>query len=219
METTYSVDANGITVKKLFKSVLIPYAEIRNIVAGSGHNYIYMRNGVTYDIEIGRVSITLKFPMIIPYIEKYNIDYRDMDELKEGQQIYTYEEALQLANRTDLWIRRYANEAVAMQMGRNYTIETRFYDNIETFSGVDMILVKDGYAVELPQEVKDMYHRTETGVFDHMDLFYGPVLWDTEHRCGKYVITEECMDERICERTVFEFISDLCVRYKRVLNT
>ena len=42
----------------------------------------------------------------------------------EGQQIYTYEEALQLANRTDLWIRRYANEAVAMQMGRNYTIET-----------------------------------------------------------------------------------------------
>lgn len=219
MDQKYTVDENGITVKKLFKSILVPYTEILSIVVGGGHNYVNTRSGESYDIDPGFSSVTVKCPILFKYIEEYNIDFKDMDEVKDGQQTYTYEEALQIAKRTEEQIKKYACNTIAMQMGKDYSIETRFYDKVDTFSGVDLILVKDGKAVELPPELKDFYDKEETGAFDQMDLFYGPVLWDAEHSCARYGITEECRDDTICERTVFECVTDLCVRYKREINS
>ncbi len=213
MGTKYVIEENGITIKKLLGSTHVYFADIESIITDQNHNYIKTKSGETYDLDLGFSSIAMDAPLFFMYIEKYNIAYRNMDETKDGAPVYTYDEALQVAGRTIERILQYANGFVVQKLGEGYGIETRYYDLVETFSGVDLILVKNGKPVRLSEELMRFYDKTDPGAFDSIDLFYGPVIWDADLRCAKYGVTEECRDDKVCEKTIYQCVNDLCEKY------
>ena len=209
MNAKYIIDESGITIKKLFKSTHINYDEIQSISEEAEHNLVTTKNGESYDINLGLAALSYSYPFIFKYIERYNIDFRSLDDIKDGSKIYTYDEVRSIAQKTDEMIRRYANEAAAEKLGREYIVETRFYENEKIESGVYLILLKDGSVVR-PQKNSWNWNKDEPDVFDQIELFFGPIMWDTVNRCAKYGVAVECNDEAACRKTTYECVDDFC---------
>ena len=209
MKQNYKIDENGITIKKLFKSTKIKYEEIQSITEDAEHNLVTTKNGESYNINLGFGSLSYKYPEIFRYIEQYNIDFRSLDDIKDASKIYTYEEALLIAQKTEERIRRYATEIVREKLGSEFCVETRFYENKNKESGIYLILLKDGNVVR-PEENSWNWNKEEPDVFDDIELLFGPIMWDTANRCAKYGVTVECNDEETCRKTIYECVNEFC---------
>ncbi|MBO4390277.1 MAG: hypothetical protein J5825_05425 [Lachnospiraceae bacterium] len=218
MNNRYIINDNGITIKKLFRSRLIAYEEIQSIVEDGEHNYISTKDGETIDISRGLSSITWKYPILLKYIEQYNIEFRAEDDLRNGAPLYTYEEVLQVAERTEEWIKEYANCLIVSKLGADHSIETEFYGLSDQESGINLLLLKDGNKVTLPEKLRNGCYTTDPSAIDYVELFFGPVLWDTEHRCGKYGVTVECLDEEQCRKTTLDLVNEFCEEYQKALS-
>ena len=214
MNAKYRIDENGITIKKLFKSAHINFDEIQSITEDAEHNLVTTKNGESYNIDLGFRTLTYTYPILFRYIEQYNIDFRSLDDIKDESKIYTYDEALSIARKTEEMIRRYANEFVIEQLGREFCVETRFYETAKYESGVYLILQKAGNVVR-PQKNSRNWNEEDPDVFDQIELLFGPIMWDTANRCAKYGVTAECHDEEPCRKTTYECVNDFVTELRK----
>jgi hypothetical protein len=78
----FSLSEKGIRYNKLFKSVLLPFNDIRSIIITEQGTSITMRSGENYmQKEPTPVSVNDEFCF---YMVKYNIEYRNDTEHIEG---------------------------------------------------------------------------------------------------------------------------------------
>ncbi|MBO4390418.1 MAG: hypothetical protein J5825_06135 [Lachnospiraceae bacterium] len=215
MNNKLIINENGITIKKLFRSRQISYEEIQSIVEDGEHNFINTKDGETIDISLGFSNITWNYPILFKYIEQYNIDFRAEDDLKNGAPVYTCEEVLQVAQSVAERIKEYVNCLLVSKIGAEYSIETEFYGLNDPESGVNLLLLKNGTKVTLPEKLRNGSDGEDPSAIDFVELFFGPVLWDTEHRCGKYGVTVECLDEVQLEKTLSDLVNEFCEGYEK----
>ena len=211
-------DMNGIYIKKFFKTELIPYSEIQSIVNNDGHTYVNNKNGDTYDYKFSMFSLVAAYPVLYDYIEKYNISYKDEAELSAHEHVYTIDEARQTAEKTIESIRRIGDRALKEKLGPEYSLDLTYVESSRNYSSVYMSLLKDGSLVSYPAEVKNFDDDEMPGSFDSIELFVGPLIWDTETRSARYGLCIECRDEQCCEDTVLDMVDEFCDSYKTYIS-
>ena len=100
-----SVNENGITIQKLFKSVTLSYSEIKSIVNKDGYTYINTRYGDVYKYRESRdvlgtyIYLTESFPEIYEHIENYNIEFKDENLLADDQELYSFDKVKKMVEK------------------------------------------------------------------------------------------------------------------------
>lgn len=182
MKITY--DDKGIHIKKLFKSREIPYSDIRSVVLSNGEYTFTTKAG---EVIVGKYRIFDNRAPLYDAFKNYNIHFRDEDELKETDKVYSIEEVREKIAQTQTVIREYANKLLHDKFGSEYDIDMKMIDEGELVN-VYFSLLKNGALVEdIPEAAKYDSDGVDPYSFDNYVLAF-LVEWDGN---GRYSVTEE----------------------------
>ena len=206
MNITY--DEKGVLIKKLFKSREIPYTDIRSVVMANEECMLTTKDGETI------VSKNGFFPghtLLYKAIKKYNIYFKNEDELKEVDNVYSLEEMNEKIAQTQTFIKEYADKLIHDKLGLEYGMDTKVIDEGEWVS-VSLLLLKNGEVIkDISENAKYESADIEPYSIDNYILAY-LLEWDGS---GKYGVTEEVEKNELWETCLDSTLKCLFEHYKR----
>ena len=213
-----SVNENGITIQKLFKSVTVSYSEIKSIVNKDGFTYINTRYGDTYKHrESGEILgtylyLTESSPELYEFIEKYNIEFRDESLLSDNQELYSFDEAVSTAQKTMELIKTVADELIKEKIGSEFEVNTCYAEEKFGITRIYLTLLQDGCGFSIPAEAIDYADPDVPDSFETVKLFSGPAWWHPENYSGEYVLCEVCKSEDECRKEITDMVQQFIER-------
>lgn len=200
-------DDNGINIKKLFKKQVIPYSEIKSIVIMDTENVateyaVTKKDGEVITYKEGMFT---KRDPLYRAIKKYNIYFKDEEEYKKAENLYSEEDINKMIVQVQAFVNEYSRSYIRERLGEEFDIDTVVRDEGQyisiylrvTANGQLVIVTKDDSPCLAPDE--DMY------AFDDIVMGY-LIEWDG---CGRYGITEEMKNRVACEeylRDTFKYV-------------
>lgn len=213
-----SVNENGITIQKLFKSVTVSYSEIKSIVNKDGFTYINTRYGDTYKHrESGEILgtylyLTESSPELYEFIEKYNIEFRDESLLSDNQELYSFHEAASTAQKTMDLIKSVADELIKDKIGPEFELNNCYAEEKFGITRVYLTLLQDGLGFGIPDEAIDYVDPDVPSSFETVKLFRGPAVWHPESYSGEYVLYDICKSEESCRKEITDLVQTFIER-------
>ena len=204
----------GIIAKSLFKTVNVPFSEIAGIAKQDMHTDFITKSGETYKymgrIEFVEGDLDESLYFIYDRIEEYNIAYSE-ENILALDLITTapIEKARETVQHTLDCMKKRANEILRERLGADYEFITEFVEKKTGYSKAYLTLYQGGFPAALPDKAKYMDDPDFPDSFESVDMFYGPVLYDSQKRHWEYALTMECFDEEACENTITDMINDL----------
>ena len=204
----------GLVAKSLFKTVKVPFSDIASITKQDMHTDFFTKSGDVYNywgrIEFveGHMDESLYF--IYDRIEEYNIEYKEKNIL--ALDLITpapIEKARETAQHTIEYMTRRANEILRERLGADYEVRINLAQKKTGFSNAYLTLYQSGFPAALPEKARFMEDPDYPDSFESLDMFYGPILYDSEKQHWEYALTMECFDEEACENTINDMINDL----------
>lgn len=201
-------DDKGIHIKKMFQSREIPYSNIRSVVL-SDMKYTFTTN----DGEV--INSKSRFfsndAALYDAIRKYNIYFKNEDELKGTNNLYSINEVNEKIAQTQTVTEEYAGKLICTKLGPEYGIDVRIIDEGEWIN-MYLRLVKNGELVmDIPAEAKYTSADSEPYSFDNYALAF-IVEWDGY---GRYGVTAEVETREACEKYLEESLNYFFENYKR----
>lgn len=205
MKITY--DDKGIHIKKLFKSQEIPYSDIRSVVFANGEYTFTTKAG---EAVVGKRHLFSNTAPLYEAIKKYNLYFKDEEELKEEEKLYSIEEIHEKLAQTQIVIKEYADKRIHDKLGPEYDMDTAVIDEGEWIN-VYFRLLKNGELVtDLSEEAKYDSTGSDPYSFDNYVLAF-LVEWDGT---GKYGVTEEVKYSELWENYLKSSLKQLFEHYK-----
>ncbi len=206
MNITY--DEKGVYIKKLFKSREIPYTNIRSVVMANEECTLTTKDGETI---VDKKSFFPDYTPLYKGIKKYNIYFKNEDELKEADNVYSLEEMNKKIEQTQTFIREYADKIIHNKLGLEYGMDTKIIDEGEWVS-VYFLLLKNGEVVkDISENAKYESADIEPYSIDNYTLAY-LLEWDGS---GKFGVTEEVEKNELWETCLDSTLKCLFEHYKR----
>lgn len=187
-------DENGITIKKFFSKRVIQYNELRSIVLSDSE--------YTFTTKAGEI-ITLKQRLLMgdnsfyEGIKKYNIIFKDEDQLKQGGNVYPSNEINEKIAQMQTVIEEYAGKQIREKYGNEYGIDCNTMEEGELLT-VNLRLTKSGELVRMPEVVNKYLEDIDVYTFDNLVVAF-LVEWDGN---GRYGVTNELVMQEACEKYV-----------------
>ena len=201
MNITY--DEKGVHIKKLFKSKKIPYTDIRSVVMANEECTLTTKDGETIVSKNGHT-------LLYKAIKKYNIYFKNEDELKEVDNVYSLEEMNEKIAQAQTFIKEYADKLIHDKLGLEYSMDTKIIDEGEWVS-VYFPLLKNGEVVkDISENAKYESADIEPYSIDNYTLAY-LLEWDGS---GKYGVTEEVEKNELWETCLDSTLKCLFEHYK-----
>lgn len=206
MSVTY--DDKGIYIKKLFKSRELLYSDIRSVVL-SEHGYVFITKGG--EVINAKQSFLSDHTALFSAIRKYNILFKNEEELKETEDVYSIDEVNKMIEETKNITEQYGGNLIRDKFGPEYDIDLRIIDEDE-YINMYLRLTKNGDLVkDIPEESKYESSDIEPYSFDNFVLAF-LVEWDGT---GKYGVTEEMKKREACEKYLEQMFKCFFEDYKR----
>ncbi len=185
-------DEKGIHIKKLFKSRVIPYSDIRSVVLSNGEYTFTTKEGELinskYRLFGNRAALYAAF-------KEYNIHFKNEDDLKETENVYSMDEVNEKIAQTQTVIEEYAGNLIRGKFGPAYGIDVRTIDEGELINMYFRLLKNGELVKDIPEEAKYESDDTEPYSFDNFVLAF-LLEWDGY---GKYGVTREVENREACE--------------------
>lgn len=202
-----SYDDKGIHIKKLFKSREIPYSDIRSMIL-SEQGYIFTTK--VGEVINAKQSLFNDHTALFGAIKKYNILFKNEEELEEIEDVYSIDEINKMIKETKSITEEYAGNFIRDKFGTEYDIDLRIIDEDE-YINMYLRLVKNGDLVkDIPEESKYESADTDPYSFDNFVLAF-LVEWDG---CGRYGVTEEMKTRESCEKYLEQMLKSFSENYK-----
>ena len=204
----------GLIAKSLFKTVSVPFSEIAGIVKQDMHTDFITKSGETYKymgrVEFVEGGLDESLYFICDRIEEFNIDYKEKNLLALDLIMNApIEEARETVQRTIGNMTKRANGILRERLGADYEVRIDLVEKKTGFSKAYLTLYQGGFPAALPEEARFMEDPDFPDSFESMDMFYGPISYDSEKHHWEYALTMECFDEEACENTITDMINDL----------
>lgn len=182
------LDGNGITVKKLLKTSVIPYSDIRSIEVLEPKKTVFR----TYEKEeyIYKGFLTLEdfTPNIFDLIKKNKIEYKDTFTMSdEAEEILSEEEMEKRVASLVESIREEAHALVKDLLGERYDIDMKAV-TVHDEKNLYLRLLRDGETVR--DIVTPHISEPEFGITDSFDFIMLAFLveWNPREEKAKYVM-------------------------------
>ena len=203
-----SYDDKGIHIKKLFKSREIPYSDFRSVILSEQGYAFTTKDGETIN---AKQSLFSDHTALFGAIKKYNILFKNEEELEETEDVYSIDEVNKMIEETKNITEEYAGNLIRDKFGPEYDIDLRIIDEDE-YINMYLWLVKNGELVkDIPEELKYESADIEPYSFDNFVLAF-LVEWDG---CGRYGVTEEMKKRESCEKYLEQMLNYFFENYKR----
>ncbi len=204
----------GIVARSLFKTVNVPFSEIASIVKKDMHTDFITKSGETYKymgrIEFVEGDLDESFYFICDRIEEFNIAYREENILAlDLITTASVEKARETVQRTLDCMKKSANGILRERLGADYELRAELVEKKTGYSKAYLTLYQGGFPAAISEKARYMDDPDFPDSFESMDMFYGPVLYDSEKHHWEYALTMECFDEEACENTITDMINDL----------
>ncbi|MCR5200291.1 MAG: hypothetical protein K6C38_04145 [Saccharofermentans sp.] len=210
----FSLSENGIRYNKLFKSVLIPFNEIRSIIITQQGTSITTRLGENYmQKEPTPVSVNDEF---CNYMVKYNIEYRNDTEYLEGSRPYSREELDPVIERVMSASESYADAVIKEKLGSEYGCKTIFKEDIR-WGNLFFCLTKNGGIIDVPEECAVDVDEEVPESYDNILLFFMSE-WNPVNQRGYYAVTEDVFRDDLLKSYVEEWSDSMCSDYLDYLD-
>ena len=194
MDMDVLLDGNGITVKKLLKTSVIPYSDIRSIEVLEPKKTVFR----TYEKEeyIYKGFLTLEdfTPNIFDLIKKNKIEYKDTFAMSdEAEEILSEEEMEKRVASLVESIREEAHALVKDLLGERYDIDMKAV-TVHDEKNLYLRLLRDGETVK--DIVTPHISEPEFGITDSFDLIMLAFLveWNPREEKSKYVMALDDVD-------------------------
>ena len=208
-----SAEENGILVKGFLKKRLIPYDDIKSIVAEAVQRIVVRTYGKEEFVDTSLVNFLGKTPAIYDKIREYNIAYRDETELGEdGVELYSKDEATVIYEKQLDMVKEPCRELVRERLGPKFDLEFRVM-SIFAETSVYIQLLRNGKVVsDIPSP---MSNYEEDGIADAFDVTQLTYLaeWDPKQKAGRYTMMPEAKDPEKGRKYFLEIVSDFCDEY------
>ncbi len=188
------LDGNGITVKKLLKTSVIPYSDIRSIEVLEPKKTVFR----TYEKEeyIYKGFLTLEdfTPNIFDLIKKNKIEYKDTFTMSdEAEEILSEEEMEKRVASLVESIREEAHALVKDLLGERYDIDMKAV-TVHDEKNLYLRLLRDGETVR--DIVTPHISEPEFGITDSFDFIMLAFLveWNPREEKAKYVMALDDVD-------------------------
>lgn len=182
----------GIYIKKLFKSREIPYSDIRSVVLSNMEYIFTTREG---EIINSKCSFFSNAVVLFDAFKKYNIHFKNEDELKRINRVYFMDEVEEQFAQTRRITEEYADNLIRDRLGPEYGIDVRIIEEGEWISMYLRLLKNGELVMDIPEEAKYGFGDIEQYSFDNFVLAF-LVEWDGY---GKYGVTKEVETRESCE--------------------
>lgn len=210
----FSLSENGIRYNKLFKSVLIPFNEIRSIIITQQGTSITTRLGENYmQKEPTPVSVNDEF---CNYMVKFNIEYRNDTEYLEGSRPYSREELDPVIERVMSASESYADAVIKEKLGSEYGCKTIFKEDIR-WGNLFFCLTKNGGIIDVPEECAVDVDEEVPESYDNILLFFMSE-WNPVNQRGYYAVTEDVFRDDLLKSYVEEWSDSMCSDYLDYLD-
>lgn len=210
----FSLSEKGIRYNKLFKSVLLPFNDIRSIIITEQGTSITMRSGENYmQKEPTPVSVNDEFCF---YMVKYNIEYRNDTEHIEGSRPYSREELDPIIERVAGASESYADAVIKEKLGAEYGCKTIFKEDIR-WGNLFFCLTKNGGIIDVPEECAVDVDEEVPESYDNILLFFMSE-WNPVNQRGYYAVTEDVFREDLLKSYVEEWSDSMCSDYLDYLD-
>ncbi len=198
----------------LFKSVMIPFGEIRSIIITNQATTITTREGEVYSQkELNPISVNDEF---CNYVVKHNIEYRNDTECIEGTRPYSREELEPIIERVINATRSYADAIIKEKLGADYSIEPVVKEDIR-WGNLFFCLKKDDAVIDIPEECKVDSDDEVPESYDNILLFF-MCEWNPYTQRGYYSITADVEDEELLKSYLEDWTETLCDDYEDYLE-
>ena len=194
MDMDVVLDGNGITVKKLLKTSVIPYSDIRSIEVLEPKKTVFR----TYEKEeyIYKGFLTLEdfTPNIFDLIKKNKIEYKDTFTMSdEAEEILSEEEMEKRVASLVESIREEAHALVKDLLGERYDIDMKAV-TVHDEKNLYLRLLRDGETVK--DIVTPHISEPEFGITDSFDFIMLAFLveWNPREEKAKYVMALDDVD-------------------------
>lgn len=205
----FSLSENGIKYNKLFKSVLLPFNEIRSIIITEQGTSITTKTGENYmQKDLTPVSVNDEF---CNYVVKYNIEYRNDTECIEGSRLYSREELDPVIERVLSASESYADTVIKEKLGSEYGCKVIFKEDIR-WGNSFFCLTKNGDIIDIPYECAVDVDDEVPESYDNMLLFFMSE-WNSAAQRGYYAVTEDVFREDLLKSYVEEWSESMCTDY------
>ena len=203
MKVTYG--KNGIRISKLFKSKEVSYSDIKSVILSGKKYTLTTRAG---EIIKSKCDFLCEREPLYAAIKKYNIYFRDEDELREQEKVYSGDELNQKIARAQAVIKDIGGNLIRKEMGDEYDIDSVVKDEGAEIN-VYFRLLKNGKLVKnIPEEAKFDSTDIEPYAFDNF-VFALLVQWDGY---GKYAVMD---DGEVYEEDLTMSLEYLFEHYKK----
>lgn len=201
-------DKNGVYIKKLFNSFMISYKEIRSVVLSNEEYIITTNNG---EIFKEKIHIFSNYSALYEAIKKYNIYFRDEEELEANKNVYSIAEVDEKMAQMLPDLKEYACNSIHEKMGAEYDIDLLVIDENQ-YVDMHIRLLKNGELVkDYPEMLKCETTDSEPYSYDSMVVAF-LLEWDGN---GRYGVTNEMNNKELCEEYLEESLNHLVKYYKK----
>ena len=210
----FTLSEEGIRYSRLFKSVMMPFNEIRSIIITKDGTSITTRSGESYfQKEFTPVSVNDEF---CNYMVKYNIEYRNDTECIEGTEPYSREQLDPVIERFVNSTQAYADEVIKEQLGSEYGSKVIFKEDIR-WGCIYFCLTHNGEVINVPDECMIDPDEEVPDSYDNILLFF-MTEWNPINQRGYYAVTVEVHDEEQFKSYVKNWSESLCADYQAYLE-
>ena len=176
--------------KLIGRTIKVKYEDIERVeLSESCDVFFYLKNGKTK--KISDPGIVMYYPEFGEILKKYRIPYVSKEGTPGDASIETVREKAEACKETAV---AYLNRSVKEKLGPEYEFEVKISESIMGTT-LEFKLLKNGVPDEDANEIEGA---DGEDVVDELDIAYLSE-WEPMYDRGKYLITEEASDLKVCE--------------------
>lgn len=209
-----TANENGIVIKKLFKSIEIPYGDITGIVVeGKDHTVIKTRSEEEY-VDNSFMGVTFNYPIVMDKVFQLNIPFEDKfvvsdysDTVIEEGDKTGYVDSLLASFEPE------AREMIKTRIGGRYDISLEVLE-VHRDTVLCMRLLRDGNEVSDYHDSFKNYDDVEIREAFETQCLLMLCSWDPLSRSGRYIVAldnENFPDDN--KAALLELVSEFCDGY------
>ncbi len=201
-------DDKRIYIKKLFNWREIPYSDIRSVVLV---NMVYTITTNEGEVISSKKRLFGDYTALYKAFREYNIYFKNEDELKETNSVYSINEVNEMIAKTQSVVEEYAGNLIHEKVGAEYDIAVKTIDEDE-YINLYLFLLKNGVIVkDIPKGAKYESADIEPYSFDNFVLAF-LLEWNS---CGRYGVTKEVEKRETCEMYLTQSLNFLFEHYEK----
>lgn len=203
-------EKDGLKIKQLFKSILVPYNDIRSIVVTTDEKTVVRTYGKEEYVSEGLFGVMDEIPDTMNTLKKNKISFRNEFELKHASEdIMEKELAKKHFGEVIDYCRKDADDMIKEGLGARFEIDMLMKD-IQMETSLYMRVKRDGKPFDaIPHPMINYKEDDITDAFD-VTMLGWLCEWDPATETAKYVLAEEVKTNEAGKKYILEQVKLFC---------